>query len=170
MPIMGIQQGMQPIIGYNHGAKLKKRTWQTFRLAAGGAVIFSTIVFLILEIFSPQAISLFLDPGSATIPMAIEGLRLFLLSLPVVSLNMLGVAFFQSTAQGAKSLILSMLRQFIFLIPLALTLPALFGLTGVWIATPIADALAVIVTLIALFHNYSKERKPQPESLLAKAS
>lgn len=159
MPIMGLQQGMQPIIGYNHGARLKERTWGTFKIAAAIGIIFSVVVFAILQLFSEGAVSLFLDSSSPTIGVAAQGLRMYILSLPVLSLSFLGIAYFQSTAQGTKSLLLSLLRQFFLLIPIVLVLPSFLGLGGVWLATPIADYIAVIITVIALVAAYRKEKK-----------
>jgi Na+-driven multidrug efflux pump len=159
MPVMGIQQGIQPIMGYNHGAKQKGRVLETLKLGIIGTVIFSTIVFLFLYIFPEVAISLFLSEGSATIPVAVEGLRYFILMLPVLSINMLAIAYFQSSARGKTSMFLGLLRQFIFLIPLVLILPRLLGLTGVWIATPIADGLAVVVSLIVLFIDVRRNKR-----------
>jgi putative MATE family efflux protein len=159
MPIMGLQQGMQPIVGYNHGAKLHKRVYETLRMVLFVAICFSTIVFLALEIFPTVFISMFLDPSSDTIVVATNGLRIFILMLPLLSINLIGVAFFQSTARGTLSIFLGILRQFIILIPTVLILPKIIGLNGVWAATPIADGIAILITAIVLVINYKREIK-----------
>ncbi|MBI9105010.1 MAG: MATE family efflux transporter [Spirochaetales bacterium] len=159
MPVLGIQQGIQPIIGYNFGAKLMRRVYQTLRGGIGTAVVFSTLVFIILQAAPVVFISMFMDSGSDTVGGAVAGLRYFILMLPLLGINFVGVAFFQSTARGRMSLFLSLLRQIIFLIPLVLILPVFFGLTGVWIATPIADGLAVFLTLFALMRDYRNRDK-----------
>ena len=156
MPVMGIQQGMQPIVGYNYGANKMHRVFTTLKYALGVAIGFSLVVFLILETFPATFIGMFIDSNSPTMAIAIDGLRVYILMLPGLSINLLGIAFFQSTAKGKQSMYLSLLRQFIFLIPIILILPLLFGLKGVWLATPIADGLAILVTLIALIYNYRK--------------
>lgn len=150
MPVMGIQQGMQPIIGYNHGANLKDRVRKTLIIGMSIAVAFSTVVFILLEVFPSIFMQLFLDPSSSTMSVAVKGIRLFILMLPLLSINLLGIAYFQSVAQVKKALFLSAARQFVFLIPIVLLLPRGLGLTGVWISTPIADGLAVLVTVIML--------------------
>lgn len=158
MPIMGLQQGMQPIIGYNHGAKLTKRVYETLRKGLVVAIGFSTVVFLALEIFPVLFISMFLDPASETIKIATHGLRIFIIMLPLLSINLIGVGFFQSIAKGMTSIVIGVLRQFILLIPAVIILPKYFGLTGVWAATPVADGIAILVTLVILIVNYNKER------------
>jgi len=158
MPLMGLQQGMQPIIGYNHGAKLRKRVYETLKKSLIVAIFFSTIVFLALELFPELFISLFLDPSSATTEVAAKGLRLFILMLPLLSINLIGVGFFQSIAKSTLSISLGLLRQFVLLIPAVLILPKFFGLTGVWAATPVADGLAILVTAIVLLVNYKREK------------
>ncbi len=159
MPIMGLQQGMQPIVGYNHGAKLHKRVYETLRKVLFVAICFSTVVFLALELFPAVFISLFMDPSSKTIDVAAKGLRIFILMLPLLSINMIGVAFFQSIAKGTVSIILGILRQFIILIPAVLILPQWLGLDGVWAATPIADGIAILITAIVLIGNHRRETK-----------
>ncbi len=157
MPIMGIMQGMQPIIGYNHGAKLKDRVNQTLKLGVMIGVGFSSVVFLLLQLFPEIFITMFLKTGSSTVDVAVNGLRIFIIMLPLLSINLIGVTYFQATAKGRISMILGMLRQFVFLLPLLFILPGWFGLNGVWFATPIADGLAIIVTVIVLMKQ-NKEK------------
>lgn len=150
MPIMGITQGMQPIMGYNHGANEPKRVTGTLKLGMIVGVGFSTVVFGLLMIFPEPFVGMFLEAGSETVDVAVNGLRIFIFMLPLLSINLMGIMYFQSTADGRTSMILGMLRQFIFLLPLLFILPNFMGLNGVWLATPIADALAISVTIIAL--------------------
>ncbi|MBI9107888.1 MAG: MATE family efflux transporter [Spirochaetales bacterium] len=170
MPIIGIQQGLQPIIGYNYGAKRHKRVYQTLKSGIGVAVVFSVVVFVVLQTFPELFISMFIDSASSTAGIAATGLRYFILMLPVLSINIIGVAFFQATARGKTSMVLSMLRQFIFLVPFVLILPGFIGLTGVWIATPIADALAVLITLAVLIIDSRKSREPDADELVSMKS
>ena len=156
MPIMGIQQGLQPIIGYNYGARAINRVYDVLKKGIGTTVVFSTVVFIFLQAFPETFIGLFLGSDSPTVSIAVPGLRTFILMLPIVSINIVGVAFFQSTARGRISMFLSLSRQFLFLIPLVMILPHFFGLNGVWAATPIADALSVLITLFMLVGDYKK--------------
>jgi len=158
MPIMGIQQGMQPIIGYNHGAGMRDRVYKTLRLGIIIGVIFSTVVFILLEVFPTTFISMFLDPKSSTIPIAVTGLRIYMMMMPLLSINMFGIAFYQSTAKSREALVLGMLRQVILLIPIVMVMQNLFGLIGVWASVPISDGLSIIITAIALVVSYRKDK------------
>jgi putative MATE family efflux protein len=159
MPINGINQGMQPIIGYNHGAKKVKRVLRTMAYGVGAGIVFSTLVFLAMEIYPKTFIGLFLDSESATIDVAVTGLRIFMIMLPLLSINVLGISYFQSTAKGVTAMIIGMLRQFILFLPLLLVLPGLFGLMGVWMAVPISDGIAILITGIVLVVDMRKDFK-----------
>ena len=156
MPLMGLQQGMQPIVGFNHGAEQHDRVNKTMKLAMIWATGFSTLVFICLRLFPRVLLGMFIDPASATMPLAIQGMSIFFLMLPFVGVNILGISFFQATAQGHKALVLSMLRQFLCLIPLLTILPPRYGLTGVWAAVPGADGIAILITALALILDYRK--------------
>ncbi len=156
MPLMGITSGMQPIIGYNFGAKLYSRVKKTLIMAIIIGSTFSTFVMIGLEVFSKFFISLFMDADSTTIPMAITGLRIFIIMLPFLSINMMGMAYFQSVAKPVHAFFLGLLRQFVFLLPLLYVLPRIWGLLGVWIATPIADGLAILVTALVMIVHFKK--------------
>lgn len=156
MPIMGLQQGMQPIVGYNYGARLLDRSYSTLKIALIVSTLFSTVVFVLLQFFPQIFIGMFLDPTSTTMGVAITGMRYYMLMLPLLGVSFLGGAFFQATGMGKTAMILSLLRQFIILIPLVLILPTIWGLTGVWLATPLADVSSIIITIVALI--YTKKR------------
>ncbi len=159
MPLMGISQGMQPIIGFNHGAKQTERVYKTLTLALFVGIIFSTFIFLLIELFPQMFIGIFISSESATMGVAINGLRIFVLALPVVCINILGVGFYQSIANGFMAFFLGLLRQIFLLIPAVLILPLFFGLNGVWASTPVAGVISVIITAIALFDSYKKGRQ-----------
>jgi putative MATE family efflux protein len=164
MPINGVTQGMQPIMGFNYGAKNKKRVIKTLKCGIIIGIVFSTVVFLLLQLFPTTFISLFLDPRSKTMPIAINGLRIFIFMLPVLSINIMGIAYFQSIERGKTSIAIGLLRQFIFLIPIVLILPKFMGLNGVWFTTPIADALAIIITVIVFLVNNRRKNKVEMKS------
>jgi putative MATE family efflux protein len=151
MPIMGITQGMQPIIGYNHGARKKERVGKALRLGLSVGILFSSVVFVLLQVFPSTFIGMFLDPSSPTIAITANGLRIFMLMLPLLSINLIGISYFQAIGNGRLSMLLGMQRQFLFLLPLLFLLPRFFGLDGVWMATPIADGLAIAITAVVLF-------------------
>jgi putative MATE family efflux protein len=156
MPMIGLQQGLQPIIGYNHGAKSFDRVKGALKLGLTVSMLFSTVIFIALQVFPRVFISAFLDPTSETVDVAVTGLRIFILMLPFLGINILGTGFFQSIAKGHIAIMLGAMRQFIFLLPLVIILPQFFGLTGVWMATPIADAISILATAIALLYHFKE--------------
>lgn len=158
MPVMGIQQGMQPIVGYNYGAGQIKRSNMALKYSLGVSIVFSTVVFALLELNPEHFVGFFMQSNSAAMQTTVEGLKIFILMLPLLSVNLLGIAYLQSTEQGKSSMWLSLLRQFILLVPLLLILPKVFGLRGVWMATPIADAIAILITGIVLFKNMDSDK------------
>jgi len=158
MPIMGIQQGMQPIIGYNHGANRLDRSYKTLRIGLTVAIIFSTFVFILMQFFPESFISLFIDSQSNTMNIAVTGLKIYMLMLPLLSVNIYAIGFYQSIANSTAALFLGVLRQFLFLIPAILILQNFFGLIGVWAAVPLADGLAILISIISLFINYRKSK------------
>lgn len=150
MPIMGLTQAMQPIIGYNHGARKLERVNDTLRLGILAGILFSTVVFILLQLLPSFFITMFIKEGSSTVEIAINGLRIFTLMLPVLSINLIGIAYYQAIAKGKTAITLGLLRQFLFLVPILLMLSKYIGLNGVWAATPVADALATLVTIVVL--------------------
>ncbi len=160
MPVMGIRQGMQPIIGYNHGAGNSERVFKTLRLGLTVATIFAVAIFLMIQLFPEVFVKMFLDPNSETIKVAINGLRLYFLSLPIIPVSLMGVGYYQSTGNGLISMLLGL--QILILIPVISILPPLFGLTGVWISYPVADVILVTITIILLTGSYQKYKKGSP--------
>ncbi len=157
MPLFGINQGLQPILGYNYGAGHYARvrtTWATGVRLASAIVIFG---FLIVELFPAQIIRVFIrDP--ALIEVGIFGLRAFLCMMPLLGFQIISTIYFQSIGKSGISMLASLLRQVIFLIPLYLLLPRIFGFNGVWYASPAADLLSFIVTAILMLRELSRLR------------
>ncbi len=156
MPIMGIQGGMQPIIGYNYGAKEFLRVKEALLKAIGIGIAFSLMVFAILQLSPETFILMFLDESSDTVGIAVTGLRIYIAILPILCINMFGAAYFQAIANSKKAIALGGLRQFIYLVPLLLILPNFFNLKGVWMSVPVADFMAVVTTLALLIPDIKK--------------
>ena len=155
MPIFGLSQGIQPIIGYNYGAKNYTRVTKTLKIGIYTATIFATIGFLLVEIFDKQIIMLFND-NPELISIGSQGMRLQLCMLPVIGFQIIGANYFQAVGKAGYAIVLSMSRQVIILIPLILILPGLIGLNGAWLASPIADFAAATITGIFLFKEFRK--------------
>ena len=148
-PVLGITQGTVPILGYNYGAKLFKRVKDLVALSMKTATIIALIIFSMIMSLAPYIVSAFTnDPvlQAQTIP----AMRLIFLATPLIAINMIGSAYFQSIGKAIPALLLTLSKQGFFLIPLILILPKFFGLYGAWYAFPIADIGATLVTYIFL--------------------
>ncbi|EIW15861.1 MULTISPECIES: MATE family efflux transporter [Pelosinus] len=155
MPIFGISQGLQPIIGYNYGAGNYDRVKKALKIAIGAATLFSTVGFLVIQIFDKQIIMLFND-NPELILLGSEAMRINLCMLPVIGFQIIGANYFQAVGKAGYAIVLSMSRQLLLLIPLVLLLPRLLGLQGVWLASPIADFSSALLTGIFLFRELRK--------------
>ena len=149
MVVIGLNQGMQPIVGYNFGARLNERMMQAYRLTIVVATAVTTFGFLIGELFPRSIVSLFTN-DETLIRLSTTCLRTILISFPVVGFQMVTTTFFQSVGKAAWSIFLSLSRQLIFLIPALIILPRIFGFSGVWAALPTGDILASVLTLIVI--------------------
>ena len=152
MPIFGINQGTQPIIGYNYGAKQYGRVKKTLKLAILAGTTISTFGFIMTQFLTVPLIKIF-NSDPELLAIATKGMRIFLCMLPVIGFQIISANYFQAVGKAPKAIFLSMLRQVIVLIPLLLILPKFFGLTGVWFAGPIADLTASLMTAFFLFHE-----------------
>jgi putative MATE family efflux protein len=150
MPIFGINQGAQPIIGYNYGARLYGRVRRTLKLAIVAATAVTVIGFVLTRVFPEEIIALFSPEDHELIGLGAEMLQVFLIMLPLIGFQVVGANYFQATGKPQQAMVLSLSRQVLFLIPAVLILPHFFGLRGVMAAGPVADFLASLVTAIWL--------------------
>lgn len=151
MPIFGINQGVQPIIGFNYGAKQFNRVKEALKLAIMGATIISTVGFVIVQIFPRPMISLFGKGDLDLINIGSHGMRIFLSMLPIIGFQIVSSNYFQAVGKPKHSMFLSLSRQVIVLIPLLLILPPIFKLNGVWLAGPSADFVSSLITAVFIF-------------------
>ena len=149
MIVMGFNQGMQPIAGYNFGARLFDRLIQVLKYTIFCGVTVTTIGFLAGQIFPQSLIYLFTSDETLT-DIAVEGLRIVLIFFPVVGFQMVTSSFFQSIGMAKKAIFLSLTRQLLFLIPSLLVFPSIWGTIGVWMSMPVADAIATVVAACML--------------------
>ncbi|MBR2380130.1 MAG: MATE family efflux transporter [Paraprevotella sp.] len=158
MVVMGLNQGMQPIAGYNYGAQNYDRVLKVLRYTLIGGTTVTTCGFLIGEFFPELCVRMFTsDPD--LISRSVDGMRLMLMVFPFVGAQMVTTNFFQSIGQAHKSIFLSLTRQLLFLIPLLIILPPLWGVKGVWLAMPISDAISCVVAGTLLTVQYKKFKK-----------
>lgn len=159
MPIIGISQGAQPIIGYNYGAKLYPRVLETVRKAIFFASLFALIGFTVIRLFAVSIVGLFSAGDPALMQLAAHALVTFFMLLPIVGFQVIGANYFQAVGKPIQSTILSLSRQVLFFIPLLFILPRFWGIEGVWKTAPIADILSVTLTGTVLFFELKKMSK-----------
>jgi Na+-driven multidrug efflux pump len=144
-PIYGITQGFLPIAGFNYGAGNYKRVRESITTAIKYAAALAALVFIFLMVF-PEAITGLFTQDEAVLRETPPAMRYVFLATPIIAVQLIGAAYFQAIGKALPALILTLLRQGIFFIPLIFILPNFYGALGVWIAFPVADILATIVT------------------------
>ena len=168
MICMGLNQGMQPIAGYNYGAKQYSRVKEVFWMTAKLGTIVTCICFIIGMFFPRIAVGIFTH-DEALMEMASHGLRILVIGFPIVGFQMIGTNFFQCLGMVKKSVILSLSRQILFLLPLLYALPLWHGASGVWMSFPVSDVLSAALTAILLrrlFKKFNKLQDGQESSIL----
>ncbi len=160
MICMGLNQGMQPIAGYNYGAKQYSRVKEVFWMTAKLGTVVTCICFIIGMFFPRVAVGIFTH-DEALMDMASHGFRILVIGFPIVGFQMIGTNFFQCLGMVKKSVILSLSRQILFLLPLLYALPIWHGASGVWMSFPISDVLSALLTAILLRRLFKKFNKLQ---------
>lgn len=155
MPIFGLNQGAQPIIGFNFGAKQYDRANKTFKISALAAVVIMTTGWVLIQTI-PQVIVGMFNKDPKLMAVTINGAKIYLLMLPIIGISITGSNYIQSIGKAKVAMFLSLLRQVILLIPMIIVLPKFFGLNGVWYAQPVADFLATIITGIILYRELKR--------------
>lgn len=156
MPTMGISQGAQPLIGYNHGARKYKTSIQTLKMALRWGMLVTTVGFILLEIFARPVAAIFNGTDTALIDMAGRVIRMVNILLPLVPLQMMATTFFQAINQPLKAAFLSLSRQILLVIPLVLILPLFMGLDGVFLAPVVADGISTLLAVVLLKNFFNK--------------
>ncbi len=155
MPLFGVIQGMQPIAGFNYGAKQLDRVKEVVRLSI---IVTTTLAFLgtlIAELFPGFIMKIFgVEPSLIT--MGSRAIRIVVAMIPVIGVQVVGATLFQALGKALPSLVLSLSRQVLFFIPILLIMPRYFGLTGIWVSFPLADLLSTIVTIVLLKNEMNK--------------
>jgi len=144
----GINGGVQPIIGYNYGARRLDRVRKTALFAISAATAAFTLGFALVELFPRPLVVLFAGKSTELADMSAVALRRVLLCMPLIGFQIVAAGYFQAVGKPKHSMLLSLTRSVLFLIPLYYVMPALAGLTGLWFAPPAADFLAASVTAV----------------------
>ncbi len=158
MVVLGLNQGMQPIAGYNFGAQRYDRVDKVLRLTIMYATIVMVFGFLIGELTPWYIASAFTSDIHLT-EAAVNGLRIVMLTFPIIGFQMVTGNFFQSIGQAKKAIFLSLSRQIIFLLPFLIIFPTIWGVNGVWYSIPAADLAASIISGLVLYNQFKQFRK-----------
>jgi putative MATE family efflux protein len=157
-PVLGVSQGFLPVAGFNIGAAKNNRVKETIKTSIYFGSILGTIIFIGIVIFKEQIIWIFTNDPILLKETPNAMLIVFLVT-PVVTMQLIGSAYFQAAGKALPALILTLLKQGIFLIPLAYILPKYFGVAGVWWSFPIADVLSTLITIFVLKREVDKNLK-----------
>mgnify|MGYP000987958653 FL=1 len=160
MIVLGLNQGMQPIAGYNFGAKLYPRVTRVLKETIRYATVITTIGFLI-GMFIPEMVSAIFTSDPELIAISSKGFRLVVLFFPIVGFQMVASNFFQSIGMANKAIFLSLTRQMLFLVPCLLILPHYYGQLGVWVSMPVADLAASVVSGAMLWWQFRQFKKAE---------
>lgn len=159
MVVLGLTQGMQPIVGYNYGAKRHDRVKQALMLTIFWATLVTTLGFAICE-FMPETVAKAFTTDPKLIEHASWAMQVMCIFMPFIGFQLVTTNFFQSVGLVNKSIFLSLTRQVLLLIPLLLILPLFIGEKGVWYSMPISDIIAAMLTIVMLvlqFRQWKKE-------------
>jgi len=155
MIVMGLNQGMQPIAGFNFGANQMGRVNKVLKYTIFMATGVMMMGFMISEFFPYEVASIF-TKDQTLIELAVPGLRIVFLFFPIIGFQMVTSNFFQSIGMAKKAIFMSLSRQLIFLLPCLLILPRIFGVKGVWYSLPVADLLSSVIAAYMLVIQYRK--------------
>lgn len=146
MPIVGIYQGSQPILGYNYGAKNYKRVRETYKLSLFVAITISAVGF-ILAIFMPHIlISPFINNDKTLFDLTTNATKIFFSMTLFMGFHMIGSSYFQTVGKAKITTAINIIRQFVLMLPLLYFLPKYYGVNGVWLTIPITDFTLAIIT------------------------
>lgn len=171
MIIIGLDQGLQPIFGFNYGARNYGRLLETLRKGITIATIVMVIGFIIGHFFPEPCVAIFAKDSPELTATAARGLRTVVLFFPIVGTQIVSVAFFQSIGFPRKSIFLSLTRQLLFLVPALWIIPHHFGhlfeqpLDAVWYCTPTADAFSCIISISLLVIEVRRFKRLQAEQI-----
>ena len=153
MIVMGLNQGMQPIAGYNFGAKLYDRVNKVLKLTIIYATCVTTFGFLVGMLAPNLVVGIFTSDAELT-ELSATGLRITVMFFPIIGFQMVTSNFFQSIGMAGKAIFLSLTRQMLILLPCLLILPHFFGVAGVWYSMPVSDLLASLIALVMLVYQF----------------
>ena len=161
MPLQGINQGAQPIIGFNYGAKKIDRVRTAYWLAVRFATIFVTAGWLLIELIPGVFVRLFNSADHELILLGSRALRICSAMMPIIGFQVITSNYFQAVGKPLQSTFLSLSRQFLILIPLLSILPPFWGVLGVYSALPMADVISFVISIFIMAFELKALREMQ---------
>lgn len=169
MVVFGINQGAQPIIGFNYGAQKYDRVKSALKYAIGAATVVVTIGYVSINLFASQMIGLFSN-DLELIDIGSRGMKRVMMFMPIIGFQIVSSAYFQAVGKPKQSMLLSLSRQVLLLIPMILILPTFMGLMGLFTAGPVADLSSSILTAIFLYFELKHlDKRHEDEKVKSKA-
>lgn len=165
MIVMGLNQGMQPIAGYNYGAQQYDRVTKVLKLTILYATCVTTFGFLVGMLMPDLVVGIFTSDAELT-DISARGLRIVVMFFPIIGFQMVTSNFFQSIGMAGKAIFLSLTRQMVILLPCLLILPRFYGAAGVWYSMPVSDLLASLIAmgmLVWQFRKFRREKRMREE-------
>ncbi|MEG2983657.1 MAG: MATE family efflux transporter [Peptostreptococcaceae bacterium] len=163
MPVFGISQGSQPIIGFNYGKKQYDRVNKTFNISLIYGIAILTLGWGVINLWPETLVTAF-NRDKELVAVTINGLKKYSLMMPLVPISILGSNYIQSIGKAKKAIVLGLLRQVIILIPMIIILSKFIGLDGVWYAQPISDFIAIIITWVIVIREFRTYKKSSQKS------
>ncbi|MBE3581242.1 MAG: MATE family efflux transporter [Thermoanaerobacteraceae bacterium] len=157
MPVMGISQAAQPIIGFNYGARRMDRVKEALKLASFWATVIIGVGYTVTRIWPEELVALFGRQDPQLISLAAEAMRILFFVLPLIGFQIVGSGYFQATGKPLQGTLLTLSRQVLLLIPLLLVLPRFWGLHGVWWSLPVSDLGSTLLTAAFLYYDFRSE-------------
>ena len=164
MIVLGLTQGMQPIVSYNFGAKRPDRVRKALLLTMLWATLVTTVGFVVCVGFPGYVVRIF-NSDPLLIEKASWAMRVMCMFMPVIGFQLVTTNFFQSIGKVNRSIFLSLTRQVLMLIPLLIILPRYYGVNGVWYSMPISDLVAAILTIITLLLQFKEWKREKINNL-----
>ncbi|MFD3156880.1 MATE family efflux transporter [Haloimpatiens sp. FM7330] len=155
IPLWGISQGLQPVVGTNYGAKLYDRVKKSTNIFIIGATVLACLFWVPIELFPNKVLSLFIT-NQDIVNKGIVNFRLMYSLFPLLGMMIIGITFFQCIGNGKNAGIMVLLRQIVLFVPAIIVLPKVWGIDAVWFSSPLVDGIVVALSLILLLKEYSK--------------
>ncbi len=159
MPVFGLSQGAQPLMGYNYGARKFGRVRHLFWTSAVSATVLMTFGWGISQLFPVPILRLFVASDSELIPLGVRALRIFTLAFPIIGFPIMGGQFFQAIGKPVQATLIALSRQILLFIPFLLIFPRFFGLAGIFAAAPTSDSLTFLIAIVLVHRQLRSLRR-----------